>query len=143
MTLTLVGFLAIRLAVGFLARPRFAPPVRRVFPVAGTTMPNQLTGDWIVRAGIHSPEGARLSGGSFGSDSRTVCPPPSTTRPPDAAAPVTDPCLADFGADAYNLELFQPADRYWLFQSLETALFVALAVVLLVAAIHVIRRHIP
>jgi hypothetical protein len=142
MTLTLVGFLAIRLAVEFLARPRFAPPVRRVFPVAGTLTPNQLTGDWIVRAGIYSPEGARLSGGTFGSYSRTVCPPPSTMPAPDAPAPVTDPCLAGFGADAYNLELFHPADRYWLFQSVETALFVALAVVLLVAAVHVIRRRI-
>jgi hypothetical protein len=94
--------------------------------------PNQLTGDWVVSAGIYSAQGIRLSGGTFGSFSNTVCPPP----------PSADACLAEFAADAYNLELFHPADRFWLFQGIETALFVALAVLLLLAAIRVIRRRI-
>jgi hypothetical protein len=94
--------------------------------------PNQLTGDWLVSAGIYRPGGARLSGGTFGSFSQTVCPP----------RPTPDPCLAELGADAYNLELFHPADRFWLFQGIETALFVALAVLLLAAAVQVVRRRI-
>jgi hypothetical protein len=78
MTLTLVGFLAIRLAVEFLARPRFAPPVRRVFPVVGTLTPNQLTGDWIVRAGIYSPEGP----GSLAGPSEATAAPSAHRHPP-------------------------------------------------------------
>jgi hypothetical protein len=138
MTVTLVGFLATRLPVEFLARAHYLPLVRRSFPLVGTMSPNQLTGDWIVGAGIYSAEGARLAGGTFGSYSQTVCPPPSSANAPAT----TDPCLAEFGADAYNLQLFHPADRFWLFQGIETALFVALAVLLLAAAIHLIRRRI-
>jgi hypothetical protein len=138
MAVTLVGFLATRLPVELLARAHYLAPVRRIFPLVGTTAPNQLSGDWIVTAGIYSVQGTRLSGGTFGSYSQTVCPPPS----PATAPATTDPCLAEYGADAYNLELFHPADRYWLFQGIETALFVALALLLLAAAIHLIRRRI-
>jgi hypothetical protein len=141
MTVTLVGFLATRLPVEFLARAHYLPLVRRSFPLVGTMSPNELTGDWIVRAGIYSAKGSRLAGGTFGSFSQTVCPPPTTLTPPAAPA-ATDPCLAGFSADAHNLQLFHPADRFWLFQSIETAVFVALAVLLLLAAIHLIRRRI-
>jgi ABC-2 family transporter protein len=141
MTVTLVGFLATRLPVEFLARAHYLSPVRRTFPLVGTMAPNQLSGDWIVTAGIYSAQGARLSGGTFGSYNQTVCPPLATLTPSTTPA-TTDPCLAEFGADAYNLQLFHPADRFWLFQGIETALFVALVVLLLLAAIHLIRRRI-
>jgi hypothetical protein len=39
-------------------------------------------------------------------------------------------------------QLFHPADRFWLFQGIETALFVALAALLLLAAVHWVRRRI-
>ena len=51
-------------------------------------------------------------------------------------------CVAKYGAGAYNQDLFQPADRFWLFQGIETALFVALAVLLVLAAVHLVRRRI-
>ena len=41
---------------------------------------------------------------------------------------------------AYNWQLYQPADRFWLFQGIETAIFVALAVLLLFLAVRRIRR---
>jgi hypothetical protein len=135
----LSGFLAVRLLVELLARPRFLTPLRRTFPVAGTAAPNGLTGDWVLRAGVYDAEGGRLAGGVFGNYSQAVC-------GVAADAPANDPnlvrCLAEFGPGAYNLELFHPASRYWLFQGLETALFLVLAVVLLLAAIHWIRRRI-
>jgi ABC-2 family transporter protein len=141
MTITLVGFLATRLLVELLARAHYLPPVRRTFPLVGTVAPNQLTGDWVVSAGIYGAQSARLSGGTFGSFSQTVCPPPTTVS--TSSAPATaDPCLEGFAADAYNLQLFHPADRFWLFQGIETALFVASAALLLLAAVHVIRRRI-
>ena len=51
-------------------------------------------------------------------------------------------CLAKYGAGSYNQELFQPADRFWLFQGIETALFVALALLLLLAAVQLVRRRV-
>ena len=50
-------------------------------------------------------------------------------------------CIAKYGVGANNQDLFQPADRFWLFQGIETALFVALTIVLVLVAIHLIRRR--
>jgi hypothetical protein len=142
MAITLVGFLAARLPVGLLARPRFLAPLERTFPVAGTTAPNQLSGDWVLEAGVYDARGTLRSGGAsgatFGDSVQAVCGTPPGA-PPD---PLLEQCLASFGPGAYNQELIHPADRFWLFQTIETALFVALAVLLLLAAIHWIRRRI-
>jgi len=142
MAITLVGFLAIRLPVGLLARPRFLAPLERTFPVAGTTAPNQLSGDWILGAGIHDAQGTLRSGGTsgatFGDSAQAVCGTPPGT-PPD---PLLQQCLANYGPGSYNQELIHPAERFWLFQGIETALFVALAVLLLLAAVHWVRRRI-
>jgi hypothetical protein len=41
----------------------------------------------------------------------------------------------------YNLDRFQPADRYWSFQIIETGLFQALPALLLAVTVHHIRRR--
>jgi hypothetical protein len=133
MAITLVGLLASRLLVELLARPRFLAPLRRTFPVIGDMAPNQLSGEWLLRAGVYSAEGTRLRGGVFGNFTQAVCGTQPTT---------VNRCLVEFGPGAYNLELFHPADRFWLFQGIETALFVALAVLLLLASVHWVRRRI-
>jgi ABC-2 family transporter protein len=142
MAITLAGFLLARLPVSLLARPRFLAPLERTFPVAGTTAPNQLSGDWILGAGVYDAQGTLRSGGAstaaFGDSAQAVC-----GMPPDAPPdPLLEQCLASYGPAAYNQEIFQPADRFWLFQTIETALFIALAVLLLLAAIHWVRRRI-
>jgi len=111
------------------------------FPVLGNLTPNELTGDWLLRAGVYDATGARLRGGVFGNFTVAVCGAPPTTA---AGAPPTtvNRCVAEFGQGAYNLQLFHPAERFWLFQGIETALFVALAVLLLLAAVHWVRRRI-
>jgi hypothetical protein len=48
--------------------------------------------------------------------------------------------VAEYGAGAHNQELFRPAGRFWLFQGVETALFVLLALVLPAAAVRLVRR---
>ena len=50
--------------------------------------------------------------------------------------------MTKYGVGSYNQELFQPADRFWLFQGIETVLFVVLAAVLLVLAVRLVRRRI-
>jgi hypothetical protein len=50
--------------------------------------------------------------------------------------------VAKYGAGAVNLEVFQPAGRFWLFQGIEAALFVVLAALLLLAAVGWVRRRI-
>ena len=48
--------------------------------------------------------------------------------------PVAQACLDQVGKGAYNFEIYQPAHRFWTFQSIETAIFVALAILLLFVA---------
>jgi hypothetical protein len=134
MGITLVGFLAARLLVELLARPHFLAPLRRTFPVLGQMTPNELTGDWLLRAGIYGANGTPLSGGGIGSYSQNVCGTP-------ASDPTVAGCLAQYGPGAYNLQLFQSADRFWVLQGIETALFVGLAVLLLLASVHWVRRR--
>jgi hypothetical protein len=130
MAVTLGGFLATRVAVALLLRPRFLPPRRRAYPVVSghLVQPDPLAGDWVISRGVHSAQGVKLTPGS---GSQALC---------DQTAAAQ--CVAKYGAGAYNQDLFQPADRFWLFQGIETALFVVLAVVLLLVAVRLVRRRI-
>jgi ABC-type transport system involved in multi-copper enzyme maturation permease subunit len=130
MAITLGGFLATRVAIALLLRPRFLPYRRRTYPIVSGTPaePNQLAGDWVISRAVYSAQGIKLTPGS---GSQALCDQTTAAQ-----------CLAKYGAGAYNQELFQPADRFWLFQGIETALFVALAMVLLLLAVHLVRRRV-
>jgi hypothetical protein len=129
MAVTLGGYLATRVLVALMVRPRFLPQRRRTYPVVADTPTesNPLTGDWVITRGVYSAQGVKLTPGS---GAQTVC---------DSTAAAQ--CTAKYGAGAYNQDVFQPADRFWLFQGIETALFVALAAVLVLAAVHLVRRR--
>jgi len=43
---------------------------------------------------------------------------------------------------AVNLEIYQPYERLWLFQALETSLYLALAIMLTAIVTHQIHRRI-
>jgi hypothetical protein len=81
----------------------------------------------VISRGVYSAQGVKLTPGS---GTQALCDQTAAAR-----------CVAKYGVGAYNQDLFQPADRFWLFQGIETALFVALAVVLVLVAIHLIRRR--
>ena len=90
---------------------------------------NPAAQDWILSYGIRDPTGKMLT-----SNAQIACAPGATG--PGAA------CGSDLGitAGSYNWQLYQPGDRFWLFQSIETGIFVALAALLLYLAIRRIRR---
>jgi hypothetical protein len=126
---TVAAFIAVRAIVAIVARPRFQPPVERIYAVIGDRVPNRLAGDWIYGGGgpgvgvVLRANGERIAGG------QRVCP------PPDAA------CVAEVGRGAFNLELIHPADRFWTFQAIETAVFVALALALAALTVWWIQRR--
>ena len=98
MTITLVGFLATRLAVELLARAHYLAPVRRAYPLMGSMAPNQLTGDWIVTAGIYSARAPGSLGGPSEATAIASAPrhrqrsrPPPHHPPPTRAWPSTAP----------------------------------------------------
>jgi hypothetical protein len=116
MAVTLVGFLGVRIAMTTLARRRYLPARTRTFPIEGG-MPNTTFGDWIITSGVRDASGKLVA-----AHSEIVC--PFGARGPGGA-----PCGAELGLGpgAYNWQLYQPADRFWLFQGIETGIFTTLA----------------
>jgi hypothetical protein len=129
MAMTLVGFVALRAVVAILARPNFLPQERRTFEVAHGTPPNRLLGDWVLTREIRDATHRKVG------DGFSICSWPDPV-------PVPDPCDEQYGPGAYNLEIYHPAERFWTFQAIESGLFLALAVILLVWAVYRVRRRI-
>jgi hypothetical protein len=122
MAVTLVGYLGARIAVAILARPRYLPPRTLTYPVdSGALQPNPYTGDWVQSMGIRDATGKLVM-----ANSQAIC--SGGGR------------CAGLDAGSYNWQLYQPAGRFWLFQGIETAIFVALAALLIALAVRRIRR---
>jgi hypothetical protein len=120
MATTLVGFLAVRALVMFAVRPVFLAPKERTFPVATTEIPNPAAEDWLLSHAIVDADGTSFNG------SYAYCEP--SPRCPDEGR--------------YNLHIYQPGGRFWLFQYIETGIYLTLAAVLLLVALRLIRRRI-
>ncbi|PSK65856.1 hypothetical protein B0E53_02174 [Micromonospora sp. MH33] len=130
MTITLVGFVGVRAAVAVLARPHYQPARTAEFPVTDAGRLPLDRGNWVLSSGVRNPDGKMVA-----PDTQIMC-------PPGARAPGGGECGSELGIQpgAYNWQLYQPADRFWLFQWIETGIFVALAAVLLYLALRRIRR---
>jgi hypothetical protein len=120
MAITLAGFVVVRAVVEFAARPLFVAPKSRTFKIATTEIPNPASGDWLLSHAIVDPGKATFNGGY------SFCE-PSVTCPDDGR---------------YNFHVYQPGERFWLFQYIETGIFVALAAVLVLLAVRLVRRRI-
>ncbi|MEU8301234.1 transporter [Micromonospora sp. NPDC048909] len=130
MAITLVGYVGVRAAVAVLARPHYQPARTLTFPLTGTGEPVGGRGNWILSSGVRNADGQMVA-----SDTRLQC-------PPGALGPTGRGCGAELGVEpgAYNWQLYQPAGRFWLFQGIETGIFVLLALVLVYVAVRAIRR---
>jgi hypothetical protein len=98
--------------------------------VIGTGGPNRLAGDWIIGGGgpgvgaVYAADGTKIKGG------QTLC-----------GRDLADVCRKDLGPGAYNFEIYQPADRFWVFQGIETSIFVALSCIALGTTVVWLRRR--
>ncbi|TDD75661.1 transporter [Actinomadura darangshiensis] len=126
MAMTLVGFVVLRIPLAVLGRPNFQGAKDLKYPVVSDTAPNIGNGNWVISDGVYDRAGSLLAG-----DTQAVCWPP-----PDS--PDADGC---YGAGAYNLVSYQPGDRFWPFQYLETGVYVLLAAGLLYLAIRRLQRQ--
>jgi ABC-2 family transporter len=115
MAITMVGFVAARIALGVGGRPRFQSPVELTYPAATDLAPNRFRGDWILSQRIYDEAGNFITSGSM---------------------------TCSEGCTEYNVWTYQPGDRFWLFQSLETGILVGLAGLLFLVAVYLVRRRI-
>ncbi|WP_206794377.1 ABC transporter permease subunit [Amycolatopsis sp. MtRt-6] len=122
MGIALAGFTVVRVAIEVLARPRYLPAQSLTFAPTGGQTPNPAAGNWVLDLGVRNAAGELvLPNAQLG-----PCPPGGCA---DAAA----------GPGAQNWVQYQPGDRFWLFQGIETGIFVLLAAALVFFALRRLR----
>jgi hypothetical protein len=155
MALTLAAFAAIQLAMPLLVRPHLAPPVTATFELSrsnvdGLHLQGQKGGSiqislstsavpghagaWVLSSTLVDPYGHTMAGtGDEDSEpsstiARTI--PVSTTSGPcaPAAGPVnSESCMAEVNRLGYRQQAtYQPLERFWPFQWIETGLYALL-----------------
>ena len=121
---TLVGFIAVRIAVALLARPRYLSPLAARANLAGqsgfsfgTSGPNPSS-DWLVGSTVLvDGAGHPIPSGGFCQGPGPGCYP-----------------------QIFAIQHYQPAARFWLFQGIEAAIFVVLALALFALAYRLVMR---
>jgi len=131
MAATLGGFVALRVPVEFWVRPRYLPPITL------TGDPRQVDAmvpktDWVLNNGWVDQAGHQVHAG----DVLATCAPGQNNV--DYQGAFTQ-CTHAHGWLMYIT--YQPADRFWLFQGIETAIFLVLAALLLTLTIYWVRRQ--
>jgi hypothetical protein len=155
MALTLAAFAAIQLAMPLLVRPHLMPPVSATFELNQTNVdslhmqgqgggPVQVflstsavpghAGAWVLSSDLLDPAGRTTTGGGDGGEgpSSTIerFVPVSTTSGPCASSAgrtSTDACLVEINRLGYRQQAtYQPLERFWPFQWIETGLYALL-----------------
>lgn len=129
MVVTLAAFLAVRLPVEFQLRPRYQSPLTILGAVGQPSSPVPNTA-WIVADGWADHLGHHLS------DTQVF----NTCSPglPDKHAFLS--CIQSHGFLEYVS--YQPVDRFWAFQGIETAIFAGVASALVALTIWWVARRI-
>jgi H+/Cl- antiporter ClcA len=131
MAVVLVGFLAVRAAIEVFVRRNFWPPVTTEISGSG------LGQAWLI--GNQQPvdmHGNSISSGQFDEITNACLHPPSGVVPGNFNL---QGCWHDHGIKV--LQTYQPAERFPLFQGIETAIFVLAAIALLGFAVWLVRRR--
>jgi hypothetical protein len=121
--LTLVLFLAIRAPVEVWGRPNFETPLTVTYAIDQQHPPALSNQDWIVSQGFIDAQGNRST------NFRGNC-----TRDESPTH-----CLQANGVRA-NYIAYQPGDRFWTFQWIETGIYVGFSLLALFAAVWLVRR---
>ncbi len=130
MVVTLVGFLALRLPIEFALRPNYRPPITATWDVLVSTTPYGPH-DWLLQSGFANRQGQPVDFDPI----FAACAPAN----PDVSKISVFQCLHDHGIQSYAL--YQPADRLWLFQGIEAAIFFGAALALLILTIWWVRTR--
>jgi len=137
-------FIGVRLFISDVVRQHYIPAVTSHMSFLST--PGTLARSWDLASGITGPNGQPLPQSSSVNSFNGV---PLASLPHACqvligqasrqAMVAGDRCLDAAGYRVYDT--YQPANRYWAFQGIETGVFVALAAVLLAITYAVVRRR--
>ncbi|MCS7477671.1 ABC transporter permease subunit [Umezawaea endophytica] len=126
------AFLAARMTVALLARPAYATPLTSVepVPVGGSKDRAGHVADWMIERGYADATGRRLSATEFAELEGAA----------DRAGTNLNQFLHARGVQQFGV--YHPADRFWPFQLIETALFLTVAAVLIGVVVWRVRRRV-
>jgi hypothetical protein len=121
--ISLICFIALRLGIEGWPRPTYMPPLT-------TTTGSIQRADWVFNVGFADRQGhpvqffdvMRICGVEHGRE-----------------LGITPACLLQHGI--VNIVTYQPADRFWTFQGIESGIFLGLAVVLLAITVWTVLRR--
>jgi len=110
-------------------RAHFEAPLHVTYPAFGTS-PRAGLGDWLIQSHIVNRLGRTVG------DQTAIptCGPASKAQKADVFA-----CLSAHGYR--QVDIYQPASRFWAFQGIESAIFVGLAVLLLLLTFYWVTRR--
>jgi hypothetical protein len=139
MAASIGAYLAVRIGVEFWLRPHYASPRTMTLPFF-TANPRAGLGDWVLSTKTLDAAGHVLGPGGGIDLGRLVsqCPGliPEGGLPDKGAAQA---CLQRLGV--HVTQTYQPGSRYWMFQGIETAIFVVLAVGLVGFTLWFVKRR--
>jgi ABC-type transport system involved in multi-copper enzyme maturation permease subunit len=132
MAVTLAGFAGVRVLISQVLRPHYMTPVTVYYNLAGNWSP---TGSYLgVSQGIVGPNGQSPPAASSGAIYNGISVPAECAQSNNISA-----CLASHGYRGYLS--YQPSNRFWAFQGIETGIFVALAAILLGVTFWMLKRR--
>ncbi|WP_035841284.1 ABC transporter permease [Kitasatospora azatica] len=129
MAATLGGYALVRVLIEVVLRPHYATAKVLTYAVDSPVLVNRLSGSWVYSEGVRTAaDKLILRDGQIGCQA----------TPAPGAGP--DDLCVTAGRGAYNFLTYQPASRFWEFQSIETGIFLALTAALLYFTIRRLRR---
>jgi hypothetical protein len=126
--LTIALFVAITAPVQLWWRPNFEPPVTVTWPAAQPAPPATSTLNWQIATGFIDAHGNRT-------DTIETC----TQTPLPNGKGNANRCALIKGVKGY--EIYQPANRFWTFQWIETGIYLAFSVLALGVTVWWVRRR--
>ncbi len=138
---TLAGFIAVRALITLLLRPHYLSAVTVYYKVTSNLRPPGSF--WQLASGIVGPNGQAIDLNTNGNavfGIPAIYLPASCNQVSRGAFTPPPSCVQAASHFRYFLT-YQPADRYWTFQGIETGIFLLLAAALIgVAAVTLLRR---
>jgi len=124
----LLAYFALRISIQTWVRQHYLAPVKLIWK-PGTSGPSNLDRSWNLLSGPSDAHGHPL-------------PSPNQIVPTCMTGPKQEieHCLR--AHHVFNIAVYQPASRFWLFQGIETAMFAGLAITLLLASVWWLRHRI-
>jgi hypothetical protein len=144
MAATLGFYAAVRLGVEVWLRPRFASPKILTYPffLKGGTSPRSGLGDWVLSTKTLDGAGHLLGNGQVLDFNMLSSRCPGLPLPAEGMPnkDAVEACIRQLGVHVQAT--YQPGTRYWMFQGIESAIFLALAAGLVGLSLWWIRNRI-